>query len=119
VAQKAPWHLWVVGSIGLMWNAFGAFNYVMTETHNTAYLSGLTAEQLAYFNSFPAWSVACWALGAVSLIGQVGSNAFQWISDMPESLHTPGAMAFSAAIFAVTLAQFWYARTMQARSVLR
>jgi hypothetical protein len=25
-----PWHLWLVGVLALLWNSFGAFDYVMT-----------------------------------------------------------------------------------------
>lgn len=40
-----PWHLWLVGVLALLWNCIGAFDYAMTETHNTANLDSLTAEQ--------------------------------------------------------------------------
>ena len=29
-ATKAPWHLWVVGVVTLLWNAVGIFSYMMT-----------------------------------------------------------------------------------------
>lgn len=74
---KAPWHLWLVGVLALVWNGFGAFDYVMTETRNSSYMSSFTQEQLDYFYSFPAWVVATWAasvwggvLGAVLLLAR-------------------------------------------------
>ena len=59
----APRHLWIVGVLSLLWNAFGAMDYVLTNTNNEAYLSQFTPEQLAYFIDFPAWTTAAWALG--------------------------------------------------------
>src|SRR6185312_7485189 len=58
-----PWHVWLVGVLALLWNCVGAFDYFMTESHNASYLSAFTPQQLAYFDSFPAWVVATWALG--------------------------------------------------------
>ena len=71
-SSKRPWHLWVVGIVSLLWNAMGAFNYLMTETRNEAYLSEYTPEQLEYFTSYPAWAVAFWAIAVWgSLVGSV------------------------------------------------
>ena len=61
-ANKAPLHLWVVGALSLAWNAFGAYDYVMTESRNEAYLAMFTPELRAFFDSFPAWAVAAWAI---------------------------------------------------------
>ena len=62
VPQPTPLHLWVVGILGLLWNAVGAFDYLMTQTENESYMSGFTPEQLEYFYGFPTWVVAFWAL---------------------------------------------------------
>jgi hypothetical protein len=53
----------MVGFLALVWNALGALDYVMTQTRNASYLSSFSAEQLAYFETLPAWSVATWAVG--------------------------------------------------------
>jgi hypothetical protein len=73
--QPTPWHLWLVGILGLLWNAMGAFDYLMTETHNESYMSRFTPEQLEFFYGFPMWVVAFWAvavwgglLGAILLL---------------------------------------------------
>lgn len=60
--NKAPWHLWLVGVLSLLWNSGGAFDYLMTETRNASYMSSFTAEQLACFYGFPTWAVASWAI---------------------------------------------------------
>ncbi|WP_343344036.1 hypothetical protein WJT74_09315 [Sphingomicrobium sp. XHP0239] len=142
LAPSTPWHLWAVGALTLVFNAGGAFDYTMTQTRNEAYLANFTEEQLIYFNSFPAWSEAFWALGvwgalvgsilillrsryavwsfAVALIGLAGSTVYQFgIADMPDSIRTGGAMMFTIIIWAVTIATFLYARAMTKRGVLR
>ena len=60
--QPTPWHLWAVGVVGLLWSAMGAMDYVMTQTHNEAYMSAFTPEQLAFFYGIPIWAVATWAI---------------------------------------------------------
>lgn len=136
-----PWHLWLVGILGLVWNAGGAFDYTMTQTRNEAYLARFTEEQLAYFFGFPAWADAAWALGvwsavagsvlllarsrwaawafAVSLAGLALTALYQFTADMPESLSGPGMWAFAAAIWAITIFLLWYAAAMRRRGVLR
>ena len=32
-----PRHLWIVGALALLWNSFGCFDYLMTQTANEAY----------------------------------------------------------------------------------
>ena len=43
---RAPWHLWAVGIVGLLWSAMGAFDYLMTQTENESYMARFTPEQL-------------------------------------------------------------------------
>lgn len=60
---RTPWHLWAVGALALVWNGYGGFDYVMTQTQNAAYLAQFTEAQRAYFESFPMWMEAVWAIG--------------------------------------------------------
>ena len=70
--MRTPWHIWVVGLIALIFNAGGAFDYVMTQTRNADYLAQFTAEELAYFESFPSWVQGSWALAVwAALLGAV------------------------------------------------
>jgi hypothetical protein len=137
-----PWHLWVVGVLALLWNSVGAFDYVMTETRNAAYLSSFTAEQRAYFEGFPAWAVATWALSVWG--GVVGSVALllrqRWaVPVFAVSLATMlptffynyvltnglavmggvGGLVFTAVIVVVAVALLVYARGLAHRGVLR
>ena len=38
-ATKAPWHLWVVVVLGLIWNGFGGYDYTMSQSRNAEYLA--------------------------------------------------------------------------------
>ena len=138
---RTPWHLWVVGVVAFLWNAIGAFDYVMTESRNAAYMSAFTPEQLAFFYGFPAWVIAAWAiavwggvLGAlilllrrrlavsvflVSLIAMVVTTFHNYVlSNGLEIFTDAGSRVFTAVIFAIALGLFLYSRAMQARSVI-
>ena len=71
-AVKTPWHIWAVGVISLLWNAVGAFDYTMTKLKNADYMAAFTADQQAYFYSFPLWANIGWALGVWgSILGSI------------------------------------------------
>ena len=137
-ATKAPWHLWVVGGLTLLWNAVGIYSYMMTELGKLADL-GMTPDQIAFFESFPAWAVALWALGvwgafigsllillrsrwavpsiAISVVGLVGTTIYQNLMiDVPEELQS---LPLNLAIWATTVFMLWYAIRMRAQGVLR
>ena len=70
---KTPVHLWIVGVLALLWNLMGAFNYVATQFELDFYMSQFTAEELAYFNAFPAWATAGWAFAVwAAFAGSIG-----------------------------------------------
>ena len=140
-SAKNPWHLWVIGILALLWNAGGAFDYVMTQTKNADYLAQMTPEQLAIFENFPAWAVAVWAiavwfsvLGAILLLLRsrhavlvffialvalvISTLRSIFISNIAEIMG-PTALIFSAVIFVVGVLLWLYARTMAQRGVLR
>lgn len=137
---STPWHLWLVGILGVLWDSVGAFDYLMTETQNEAYMSQFTPEQLEYFYGFPSWVVAFWALavwggllGTIllllrkrvavpvllgSFLAMVVTAIHNFLlSDGLEVMGGAGA-AFSVLIFAVALGLWLYARAMARRGVL-
>lgn len=63
--SSTPWHLWAVGVLGVLWNAYGCYDYFMTNTQGDAYLQsfGMTQEQIYYFHAMPSWMTAVWAIG--------------------------------------------------------
>jgi len=138
-----PKHLWLVGILSLLWNAFGAADYTMTETGSLAWfeMMGLGAEELAWTQSFPAWAVAAWAVGVwgsllgsilllarsrhaataflLSILGAVTSFAYQFTTDdKPASMAGGMAVAMPVAIMILIVAQWYYARRQAAAGVL-
>ncbi|MEL7188370.1 MAG: hypothetical protein AAGK17_02365 [Pseudomonadota bacterium] len=141
ITQPTPWHLWVVGGVSLLWNAGGVTSYTMTKLGRLESM-GMPPEQIAYYSSFPVWATAFWALGVwgcvfgslalllrsrfavtlfgISIIGLIGTTIFQWgVSDLPAELKTAGHIAFAAAIWIITFALFFYAKSLKAKNVLR
>lgn len=138
---RTPWHLWVVGIFAVLWNAMGAFDYLMTETQNEAYMGQFTPEQLEFFYGFPTWVVAFWAiavwggvLGAILLLLRkklaVGVFLASFLAMVVTTVHNfglsnglevigdPFALFFSGLIFVFALLLFVYARAMKNRGVL-
>ena len=72
--RRTPWHLWVVGVLSLLWNAFGAFDYTMSHTQGDAHFrkAGMTDAQIAAFHAIPPWMELFWAMGVWgAVIGSV------------------------------------------------
>lgn len=136
--SKTPWHLWVVGGITLLWNTIGIFSYMMTRLGKLESL-GMTAEDIVFFESFPAWANALWALGVwgafagsvllllrsrwavpslvISIIGMVGTTYFQRVMiEIPEK---HDSIALSVMIWVITLFMLWYANWMKRQGALR
>jgi hypothetical protein len=138
--RQTPWHLWVVGGIGLPWNAMGAFDYLMTQTENESYMANFTPEQLEFFYGFPTWLVAFWAIavwgglvGSVLLLmkKRLAAQVFlvSWVCMIVTAIHNflitdgaevmgPAGMAFTAVIFVFAGFEWLYSRAMTQRGVL-
>ena len=141
---SAPTHLWVVGVLSLLWNAFGAADYTMTELRSLAWfeMMGLGAEELAWTHTFPVWAVAAWAVGVwgsvlgsillllrsrhaataflLSLLGAAASFAYQFTAEgKPASLESGAAVAVPVVIMILLVAQWYYARRQASAGVLR
>ncbi len=138
---KAPWHVWVVGAVSLIWNSVGAMDFVMTQTKNKAYMSGFTPAQLDFYYGFPVWVVAAWGiavwggvLGSLLLLVRkrqafhlfLSSSVCMVLADIHNFSAANGlklmggaaALAFSAVIFVIGVLLLVYARTMRKRRVL-
>lgn len=74
---RAPAHLWIVGTLALLWNCLGAYDYVMTRMHNLAYIAksmpGVDPNAaLAWVDGMPMYAKIGWALGVwTGLLGAV------------------------------------------------
>jgi hypothetical protein len=141
LTTKAPRHLWIVGVLAVLWNAMGAFDYSASQLRLEFYMSQFTPEQLAYFYSFPAWAVATWAISVwgslvasvglllrkrwsvtlfgIVLVAMVITFFYNLVLSNGLAMMGPGEMAFTAVIWIVAIALFFYARAMAQRGVLR
>ena len=58
-----PWHLWLIGIIGGLWSSMGVMSFMLTQMKVEAVMSRFPPQQREYFESFPLWAVAFWAIG--------------------------------------------------------
>lgn len=140
--SRTPVHLWIVAALATLWNAFGCFDYLMTQTRNEQYLAHFTDPQRAYFDSFPMWMEAAWACGvwgglagsllllarsrwavaafAISLAGLAISTVYQYVlNSAPVDMMTGAMIGMNLVIWAVAIGLLVYAMRMRARGVLR
>ena len=139
--RKTPWHLWVIGVMGLLWSAMGAMDYFMTQSRNENYMSAFTPEQLSFFYELPTWTVATWAIGVwggvlgaiflllrkriavriflASFIAMI-ITAFQnyVLSNGMDVMGDAFSLIFTAIIFLAALGLYLYSKAMLRRGVL-
>lgn len=144
-STKAPWHLWVVGVVSLLWSAFGGYDFIMTTTQGETYFraSGFDQPMIDYFNAMPAWMYGPWAIGvwgavlgsilllmrrklaapvlALSFLGALISLVYQKVIDVPPPPPPALAMMTNIPYVIVLIAALvaWYAWAMAKRGVLR
>jgi hypothetical protein len=145
MTTRTPWHLWVVGVVSLLWNAFGAYDFVMSATQGETYwrASGMTQAMIDYYHAMPAWMYAPWIVGvwgavlgsilllmrhrlavpvfALSLLGAIVSALHGMVID--KAPPPPPEMAMMAwmpwVIIVVAAFLAWYAWSMKKAGVLR
>jgi hypothetical protein len=138
---RIGWSYWIVSLLSLLWNAFGCFDYYMTQTRNAAYLANFPPDVIAFIDSLPGWVHGAWAVGVwgsllgsillllrsrwavaafgVSLLGLAASQIHQLLAGMPASMTTPAMLAMQAFIWIVLLFLIWYAQWARAKAILR
>jgi hypothetical protein len=143
--RSGPMHLWIVGILALLWNAFGCYDYAMTRMRDADYLKMMMpdvdpASFLTYVDGLPMWASAGWGLGVwmgligsilllmrnrwaipaflLSLLGAVVGLGYQMSNPMP-GLTAFMAMGIPTIIIIVCLGLFLYARAQGASGALR
>ena len=140
---KTPWHLWVVGVVSLLINAFPVADFTLTNMQNEFWLSPLTAAQRSFILGAPLWADAFWALGGfgafigsllllmrsrhavtafiLSIIGLAGSTLYQHVlqGETTRELFQNVALYVTLTIWVIMLALLFYARSMKAEGILR
>jgi hypothetical protein len=141
--QRTPWHFWVIAVVALLWNGFGAYDYIMSQTAGDAYLTsmGMTAPQIDYLKAMPAWMTGVWALGvwgamagavlmllrsrwavaafAASLVGLLISLFYTHVLSNGYEVMGQQSVIMNAVITAGALFFVWYSRRMAKQGVLR
>jgi len=142
---KTPWHLWLVGVLSLLWNGFGAFDFIQTTTRDEAYMraAGFDDAMVAYYEAIPGWMYVPWTLGVwgavigsvmlllrrrwavpafgLSLLGALVSLIYGKLIDPPPPA-PPELAAMSwmpIVILLIAVLLFGYAFNMRKRGVLR
>ncbi len=139
LVAKTPWHLWVVGGLSVLWNAFGCFDFTMTMTKNAAYLEPYPQEMLDYWLNMPIWRWILWGIGVIgglagsialllrrklaypllfaSFLAAAVSMSVSYADKDAPSME--GQLAMSLVIVAIALLLALYARWLSRRDVLR
>lgn len=140
LARKTPVHLWIIGILAVLWNAVGAFDYSATQLRLDAYMSQFTEEQLDYFYGFPAWVDGAWAIAVwcalfgsfgllfrqgwsvamfgASILGMLVTALYNFAFSDGIAVMGEEALAFTALIWVIAIALFFYASAMKRRGVL-
>ena len=145
--SRTPAHLWIVGVLSLIWNAFGCYDYLMTRMRNTDYLASMMPDvdpnaALAWVDSFPIYAQIGWGLGVwmgllgsvllllrnrwavwamgLSLIGAILGLGYQILAAPPlAGMDDMMAKVMPAVIILVAVGLFVYARAQEKKGVLR
>lgn len=141
-ATATPRHLYWIGLMGLLFSAVGALDFTMTQTHNVEYLAGFTPEQREFYDGFPGWVVAAWAVAvwgsligclcllarrrvavpllACAFVGTTLTTVHNFgLSNGMEVMGSPTSLALTGLILLVAFGLWGYARRMASRNVLR
>lgn len=138
MTTKRPWHLWVVAVLTLLWNGSGAVTIALAQAGR---LSGLSADEAAYYAGQPLWLVistniatfaplaaavallvrsrlAVWLFG-VSLALILVNNVYDLATGTSRALANQGALIVTVFIAVIAVLQLVYANAMRKRGVLR
>lgn len=139
---RAPALLWIVGFLGLLWNAYGCYEYLMTQTRDAAFLAAQPADWVAYWEGLPGWLTAFWAIAvwgglagailllmrsrhavwafALSFVGVVVDIGYQMFATaMPATMKDGMLGMLDWAIIIVAAFLLWYSWSEEKKGVLR
>ena len=136
--RKAPWHLWLVAIVALLWNGAGAYTILMAQAGR---LYDLEPGEAAYYAAQPVWFVvltdvalvaalaaalalllrkrmAVW-LFALSLTAIVSTNSYEFVAGTSRALLNRAALIVTVIIVLIAIFELAYAGGMKRRAVLK
>ncbi len=125
---RIAWHVWVVATVALVWNAAGAYTIMMAQAGK---LPNLALDEAAYYALQPLWFVvttdiallsaiaasavlplrsrAATALFAISLAAIVVTDVYDLLAGTSRAYVNNGAMIVTALIFIIAILELAYA----------
>ena len=135
---KAPWHVWAVGMLSVLWNGAGAYTIM---TAQAGVLPDLEPGEAAYYAAQAWWFVivtdlalVAAVLGGVALVLRsriavplfwvslaaiVIANGYDLMMGTSRMFLNAAALGVSVAIWIIAALELWYAHAMRKRGVLR
>jgi hypothetical protein len=133
-AAKAPLSFWIVSGLGLLWNAFGAYLYMLSKLNPEAALAGATPAMRDYVAAMPTWAHIGWslgiwgsALGSVLMLLRSRHAVTAFLVSLLGALASFGAQAragvletgISVTVLVVIVFLLWFSRNEAAKGTLR
>ena len=138
INDAAPWHIWVVGLMTLMWNGYCVSRFLMVQA-GFVEAAALRVSEMAVFADMPTWATAFWAMwvigsvtgsalallrsqGAVTAllvaaVGMVGTSIYLAVLHAnPANIY---AMPITLSTVIITIASLLYVRRAALMNVLR
>jgi hypothetical protein len=131
---KLPTSFWVVAVLGLLWNSFGAYLYMLARLDPETALAGADPAMRDYVVSQPIWANLGYGLGIWgSFLGSVAMvtrrQAAVWLfaasfvgaalSHLGQALAGVIPIPLATVIMGVIALLWWYSRRSQAQGLLR
>ena len=138
---KAPAPYWAMAVLSLIWNGFGAFDFVMTNIRDPAYIADFAPEMVQAIDGMRYWVTAAWALGVwgavagsiflllrsrlarqtfgVSLLGLAATTFYQFGLNLPNTARTLGPNAMTLIIWIIAVLLLLYSFRWHREGLLR
>jgi hypothetical protein len=121
---KPRWHFWLIAGLSLLWSAFAAYGWLMTNMRDAGYVARFAPETMQSLDAMPYWALGIWTIGvwaavlgsillllrsrfaahafAVSLAGLAANAAYGATAATPSSQPIGLAIAVFQVIFALS-----------------
>lgn len=131
---KLPASFWVIAVLGLLWNAFGAYLYILARVDPETALAGASPEMREYVANQPIWAnlgygLGIWgsALGSVAMVLRsrhavplfLTSLVGAAISHLGQAIAGVIPIGLATLIMGVIAFLWWYCRRCAEQGLLR